>query len=143
MQLMGDPLLRVKRPERINLTAPKSATAGDTISVTGEVASATNENSGPVRVHLSYQRDRLKHRFKRRRTFASTTKELAKFQAVYDQARDLICVEETVAMVDGKFEAQLALPDSIRGACVITCCLIDNDGILAGSAKIEIKKANR
>jgi len=51
--------------------------------------------------------------------------------------------EETVAMVDGKFEAQLALPDSIRGACVITCSLIDNDGILAGSAKIEIKKANR
>ena len=143
MQLMGDPLLRVKRPERINLTAPKSAIAGDTINVAGEVTSAANEKSGPVRVQVSYQRDRLKHRFKRRRTFASTPTELAKFQLAYDQARDLVCVEQTVEMVEGKFETEIKLPDYARGDCVITSTLIGSDAVLAGSAKIEIEKAKR
>ena len=143
MQLMGDPLLRVKRPERINLTAPSSATAGHSINVAGEVASAADKKSGPVRVQVSYQRDRLKHRFKRRRTFASTPNELAKFQLAYDQARDLVCVEQTVAMVEGKFETEIKLPDYARGDCVITSTLISNDAVLAGSAKIEIEKAKR
>ena len=143
MQLLGDPLLRVKRPQRINLTAPSSATAGDTINVSGSVASAAHKTSGPVQIQVSYQRDRIKHRFKRRRTFASTPAESAKFQLAYDLARDLVCVKQTVPMVDGKFETEVELPDFIRGECVITCTMTGGDIVLAGSAKIEIKKAKR
>ena len=143
MQLLGDPLLRVKRPERIDLTAPNSATGGDTIRIAGEVANEINKASGPVQIRVSYQRDRIKHRFKRRRTFASTPVEAAKFQLAYEQARDLVCVVKTVAMVDGKFETEVVLPDYARGDCVITCTLTENDVVLAGSAKLEIEKLKR
>ena len=143
MQLLGDPLLRVKRPQQINLTAPSSATAGDTINVSGEVAIAANKKSGPVQICVSYQRDRIKHRFKRRRKFASTPMEMAKFQLAYDQARDLVCVKQTVAMVDGKFEGEVKLPDDVHGACVITSTSTDSAVVLAGSAKLDVKKAKR
>ncbi|MDB2685967.1 C25 family cysteine peptidase [Mariniblastus sp.] len=150
MQLLGDPLLRVKRPGRINVSAPSSATAGDriniagdTVNIAGDAASAVNKKLGPVIVRVSYQRDRIKHRFKRRRKFASTPAESAKFQRAYDQARDLVCVEKTVAMVDGKFSTEVELPDFARGDCVITCTVVSNDGVLAGSTKIEIEKAKR
>ena len=138
MQLLGDPLLQVKRPLRIDITAPNSATAGDTINVSGV---AVNKKSGPVQIRVSYQRDRMKHRFKRRRTFASTPTELAKFQVAYDQARDLICVEQTVAMVEGKFKSDITLPDDVYGDCVITCTATDGGAVLAGSSKIQIEKA--
>ena len=147
MQLLGDPLLRVKRPQQINLTAPSSAIAGETIHVAGETASVTgdaaNKKSGSVQIRVSYQRDRLKHRFKRRRTFAATPGAAAKFQLAYDQARDLVCVEQTVAMVEGKFEADVKLPDDVYGDCVVTCSSTDSEVVLAGSTKINIKKVKR
>ena len=46
-------------------------------------------------------------------------------------------------MVDGKFEAEVKLPDFAHGDCVITCTLTASDVVLAGSAKIEIEKAKR
>ena len=139
MQLLGDPLLRVKRPQRIDLTAPESASGGDTISVSGIAAN----KSGPLQIRVSYQRDRTKHRFKRRRKYASTPAELAKYQIAYDQARDLVCVQQTATMVDGKFEADIKLPDFTHGDCVITCSMTDSDVVWAGSAKIKIDKATR
>ena len=141
MQLLGDPLLRVQRADQIDVSAPKSATAGDTIKLSGSIDHQTHKGSGPLQIRISYQRDRIKHRFKRRRKFASTPTELAKFQVAYDQARDLVCVEQTASMVEGKFEAEIEIPDFAYGDCVITCYMSGADGIAAGSAKIKIKKA--
>ena len=141
MQLLGDPLLRVQRADQIDVSAPKSATAGDTIKLSGSIDHQTHKGSGPLQIRISYQRDRIKHRFKRRRKFASTPTELAKFQVAYDQARDLVCVEQTASMVEGKFEAEIEIPDFTYGDCVITCYMSGADGIAAGSAKIKIKKA--
>ena len=143
MQLLGDPLLRVQRGQRIDVSAPKSATAGDTIKLSGSVDHQTYKESGPLQIRISYQRDRIKHRFKRRRKFASTPTELAKYQVAYEQARDLVCVQQTATMVEGKFEAEIKIPDFTRGDCVITCTMPSADGVAAGSAKIKIKKADR
>ena len=141
MQLLGDPLLRVKRAHRIEVSAPKSATVGDTIKLSGSVDHQTHKGSGQLQIRINYQRDRIKHRFKRRRKFASTPTELAKFQVAYDQARDLVCVQQTATMVDGKFKAEIKLPDFTHGDCVITCTMPGDNGVAAGSAKIKIKKA--
>ena len=141
MQLLGDPLLRVQRARRIDITAPKSATAGDTIKLSGSIDHETHKGSGPLQIRISYQRDRIKHRFKRRRKFASTPTELAKFQVAYGQARDLVCVQQTAAMVEGKFKAEIKIPDFTHGACVITCTMPSANGVAAGSAKIKIEKA--
>ena len=143
MQLLGDPLLRVQRGQRIDVSAPKSATAGDTIKLSGSVDHQTYKESGPLQIRISYQRDRIKHRFKRRRKFASTPTELAKYQVAYEQARDLVCVQQTATMVEGKFEAEIKIPDFTHGDCVITCTMPSADGVAAGSAKIKIKKADR
>ena len=141
MQLLGDPLLRVQRADQMDVSAPKSATAGDTIKISGSIDHQAHNGSGPLQIRISYQRDRIKHRFKRRHKFASTPTELAKFQVAYDQARDLVCVEQTASMVEGKFEAEIEIPDFAYGDCVITCYMSGADGIAAGSAKIKIKKA--
>ena len=143
MQLLGDPLLRVQRTHRIDVSAPKSATAGDTIKLSGSVDHQQHKGSGPLQIRISYQRDRIKHRFKRRRKFASTPTELAKFQVAYDHARDLVCIQQTAVMVAGKFEAEIKIPDFTYGDCVITCIAPGANGVAAGSAKIKINKADR
>ena len=143
MQLLGDPLLRVQRADQIDVSAPKSATAGDTIKISGSIDHQAHNGSGPLQIRISYQRDRIKHRFKRRRKFASTPTELAKFQVAYDQARDLACVQQTATMAEGKFESEIKIPDFTHGDCVITCYMSGTDGVAAGSAKIKIKKADQ
>ena len=140
MQLLGDPLLRVKRPQKIQLSVPESATTGGTINISGTSASATHQETGALQISVRYQRDRTKNRFKRRRKFTSTPTELNKFQVAYDQARDLICVQQTATMTEGKFNAAIKLPEFAHGDCVITCTMRQGNGVLTGSAKINIKK---
>jgi len=143
IESMCDPLLRVKRAHRIDVRAPESATAGETIKLSGSVDHETHKGSGQLQIRISYQRDRIKHRFKRRRKFASTPTELAKFQVAYNRARDLVCVQQTAAMVDGKFTAEIKIPDFAYGDCVITCTMPVANGVAAGSAQIKIKKSTQ
>ena len=141
MQLLGDPLLRVNRPRQVDLSAPESATSGDTINISGTSTNATNNLTGPLQICVRYQRDRTKHRFKRRRKFASTPAEMSQYQVAYDQARDLVCLQQTAMMTDGKFKATIKLPDFAHGDCVITCTMPHRNGVLAGATNIKIKKA--
>jgi len=46
-------------------------------------------------------------------------------------------------MVNGKFKAEIKIPDFAYGDCVITCTMPGATGVAAGSAKIKIKKANQ
>ena len=64
-----------------------------------------------------------------------------RYQVAYEQARDLVCVQQTATMVEGKFEAEIKIPDFTHGACVITCTMPSANGVAAGSAKIKIEKA--
>jgi hypothetical protein len=146
MQLLGDPLLRLKKTTPIDLQAEQ---AGERVTVWGQVerphpktnAEPTRGAATKIRLQLCYQRDRLKDRFRRRRKYASTNREFSKFQTVYDQARNLVCLQKTVTTDDdGKFRTNFVLPEHVDGECVIIATTIDQNHYHTGSTKIDIDK---
>lgn len=146
MQLLGDPLLRIKTTNPIDLMAQQS---DKTITVSGQVnnfgaRSVDLSKLTPppkIRLQLCYQRDRLKQRFRRRRNYASTPAVFSKFQEVYDQSRDLVCMQNTVTTdMDGKFRIEVDLPAEVNGQCVVVATAIDQTNYHVGSTKVEIKK---
>jgi hypothetical protein len=147
MQLLGDPLLRIKKPGMIKMNAVQPD--DDTIDVSGSIGrrtlpSANQKKPAPqtqIQIQICYQRDRLKNRFRRRRKYGSTAFSFSKYQEVYDQSRDLVCMQK-MAMIDkdGRFETSFDLPAHVQGRCVVIGKASFDGRYFAGSAKIEIEK---
>lgn len=136
VQLMGDPLLRIKRPETIALSAPKFVVAGNKLEVQG-----TTSGSGKLVVELSYRRDRLKTRMPRRKEYVGTDEAFKEFQAVYEASMDQVCVREEVFVSEsGEFSVELDVPSSASGPCVIQAMLVSESGLSLGSSPIDVKK---
>ena len=112
MHLLGDPLLRLHRPEKLELELPESIVAGEAITVIG-IAKA----GGTLTVDLSYRRDRFRNRPPRRRSYQPSHEFFAAYQPVYDQTQDLICVQRSIEVTKGPFSITLPIPDDCSGAC--------------------------
>ena len=132
---MGDPLLRIKRPEKITLSIPKEAVSGESMAVKGNAPV-----EGNLTVELAYQRDRLRNRRPSRREYVATEEEFKSYQATYEQSQDLVWVKQTIAVKAGEFETNLDVPDELVGRCLVRAMLVSENSFGLGSAGIEIKK---
>ena len=106
IHLVGDPLLRLKRPEKIELHSPRQVTQGERIEVEGVV-----DSPGDVTIELAYQRDRLRYRPPRRKDYDSGERSFAQYQETYEQAQKLVWTTQTVSAVS---YTHLTLPTILR-----------------------------
>ena len=136
IHLMGDPLLRLKRPEKIEIEVPATSVAGKTVKIRGGVPA-----DGDLKIELSYQRDRLRQRFPRRREFDSSDDSLNNYQKTYEQAQNLICATIVIPVTRGAFETELTIPADAKGRCVVRAMLNGGAVFALGSQPIEVKKA--
>ena len=138
LQLLGDPLLRLPRAKQIQLGDRIDASAGDTLTISGKVPVG-----GKLTLELSYRRDRLRERFKRRRAFDPSEESLQSFQTTYDQSRQLICQRVDVEVNRGLFAAKLEIPEDVHGECVIMARLDSSSGPALGSVPVKIAKSKK
>ena len=130
-------MLRVARPLEVTFGGPAKATAGQKVVLSGK-----SPAKGQLTFELAYRRDRLKERFARRRTFDPSDETLAKYQATYDTARDLVCCRQSMEVNAGLFSTEFEIPASANGPCVIRAILKGEDGLGLGSMDLEISRAN-
>lgn len=135
IHLMGDPLLRVKRPRSIKLAVAEQGVAGETVKVTG-VAPGTGE----LTLELAYRRDRLRERRPSRRKFDPSDAALSAYQVTYEKALDSTCNAQTISVTAGPFETELLVPAGANGACVLRGRLQTSQGLAIGAQPIEISK---
>lgn len=135
IHLIGDPLLRLKRPRTIKLETPESSLAGKTIKVKGGVPA-----SGNLKVELAYERDRFRHRPPRRRTFDPSDDAFKAYQTTYEQAQDRVCTCISIPVNKGTFEAELPVPSDAVGRCVIRAMLNSDESFALGSCRLDVKK---
>ncbi len=133
LHLLGDPLLRVPRPQPIEFRGPEKAQAGQTIRVAGN-----SPMSGNLKLELVYRRDRLRQRPPMRRKFEATDDALAAYQTAYDQARDLVCCESQQWVRGGQFSTSIKIPADVHGPCVVRAALQAADGYALGAFEIDI-----
>ncbi len=138
MHLIGDPLLRLKRPQAMKISVPVVANAGAVIPVTG-----VSPGGGTYTVEVSYKRDRYRTRPPRRREYEPTEEAFDKYQVAYDNARQLVCLRADAKVVAGQFMIEVPLPANASGDCVVSVFNTAAPNIVMGSAPVFINAMKR
>ena len=143
MQLIGDPLLRLKRPQGLDLAlVPEAGAAqtrrsfvvGDRVKVRGQT-----DSPGAILVELAYQRGRSRHRPPARRQYDSSPTAFAEMQQDYARAHDCVCVRQLVQIAGGSFEADLEIPAGCAGACDVRAILLGAENVAIDSLPLTVK----
>ena len=137
IHLIGDPLLRLKRPAKIKVNAADEAIAGDKLIVSGNADAA-----GELTVELAYRRDRFRRRPPRRKEYDSSEASFKLYQETYEQTQNLVCATQKIAVSAGEFKTELTVPADAIGKCVVRAMLVSEKGFGLGSKPVEIKKAS-
>lgn len=134
MHLLGDPLLKLKRPADLNIQTPATTYPGETITIAGVA-----DQAGSILVDLTYRRDRFRNRPPRRRAYSSSNESFDNYQSVYDQIQDQVSAVATESIPAGPFTIQLTIPADCSGACHVRAMLTGPDSIALGSNEITIE----
>ena len=142
MNLLGDPLLRLRRPAKIDLQCEGETAAGQTLQVRGN-----SNTAGQLTIELVYRRDRFRTRPKRRRDFDASDEKLSDYQKTYLQAHDQVCVSKQITVAAGSFETSIDIPDDAKGECEIRAMVIgdpeQSQRFSLGSHSIKVTKLVR
>ena len=138
IQLIGDPLLRLKRPDRLELQVKHVPVIGNQIQVSG-----VSQEAGDLMIELAYPRDRFRERPRRRANYDPSNESLSEYQRTYEKTHDLVWVTKKISVGVGPFKATLPIPAEIRGDCIVRGMLQTADHFSIGSAPIEISKINQ
>ncbi len=133
--LLGDPLLRLPRPESLTLSTPAEAASGKRIAVSGQAPHA-----GQLVLKLDYARDRMHIRPPRRSEFVAEPQALASYQEIYQKANCKTCCQIALQVSAGPFQAELEIPEWARGRCVISGYLDDGEQFSLGAENVLIKQ---
>ena len=126
MNLLGDPLLRLQRPERVVIDS--LAIQDDGVSEERAISVAgTSPFAGDLVAELVYRRDRFRTRPKRRRKFDPDEAALSAYQQQYDQAHALVCSDRSAPIAAGDFKMTLNVPAAVRGDCRVRLMLSGKD----------------
>ncbi len=136
IHLLGDPLLRLSRPQKMLVKAEEIVEAGRPMNVTG-VAS----ESGELTVELVYRRDRFKKRPPYRKRYDSSDQAFRGYQDIYEQSHQLTCSTKKIFISEGPFEVQLDVPRDAGGRCAVRCMLDSEKTYGLGSSLVEVREA--
>ncbi len=138
MNLIGDPLLRIRYPRDIELHAPAVARAGEKIEIRGACAI-----DGPCQLELICRRDLLRFVPQDREQYArGEGAQAAEFKSTYARANDTCWASQAAVVKGGKFQTALEIPGDARGACHVRVFVRGEKDFALGASDIEISPAN-
>jgi hypothetical protein len=133
--ILGDPLLRLRHPQPLEVSAPAKAMAGDTLTVSGLAPF-----DGQATVDLCVRRGRLATRLPVRRAYPLDTAELGGYQEAYLRANDTRLASVSVPVVQGRFQAQLRVPLETTGECQVDAFVEGAAACALGSTAITLER---
>ncbi len=135
--LLGDPLLRIDQPSKIEVVVDGELQAGGKLRVVGN-----SEIAGRCTVELVCRRDRLKTRFVARPRYDGSDEALAEYTNVYAQANDRTWATTSFACESGEFEATLQIPNHAQGASNVRV-FVEREGKFGiGAADLYVERSD-
>ncbi len=132
--LLGDPMLRLRYPQVIELDVAAEVPAGRPLQIKG-----TCPVAGRATIELVVRRDRLAAAAPSRGEYPQTSGELAAFQEVYQRANDRRLGWVELAVENGPFVAKLDVPGTASGACHVRVFVEGRDDFAMGAADLVIR----
>ncbi len=133
--LLGDPLLRVSQPSRIDLHCPSAVESGGALVLRGVAPFA-----GTCHVELVCRRDRLTFTPPRRRTPSEEDAELREMTAVYARANDPRWYQRQFEVQAGRFAIEMQVPKAAHGPSHARLALDGDHDSVIGSADVYIRQ---
>jgi hypothetical protein len=138
IHLLGDPLLRLARPEKIKVQTEPTALSGAKARI--EIDAPFD---GQAQVELVYRRNRLTFRPKPRDQYLYSDEQLKEFQKVYEQANDRVRARKSVPLKKGPQSIELDIPQDARGQCNVRVFMASEKSFAAGGNPIRIIKSKK
>ncbi len=133
--LIGDPLLRLRYPREVHLTAPSRAVAGQSIRVVGQCPLA-----GQWVVELVSRRDRSRVAAPDRPRFQLSHEFLAAMDTMYRETNDPVWTSRTISGATTDFEIDITVPEEARGPCYVRAYLMGEDDFALGACEVFVRR---
>jgi hypothetical protein len=133
--LIGDPLMRLRHPGKIQLEAETTLTAGQTIRVTGR-----SKVAGRGTIELVCRRDRSKTPTATRSRFLPTHEFLDSFNDAYRQINDPVWTSCSFSTTGGPFEVVMDVPVEARGPCHLRAHLEGEGDFALGALDVFVRR---
>lgn len=137
--LFGDPLLRVKFPERCAVETPEIVYSTQTFPVSGVIPNATDCQTN-VRVELllaDFRSPVAKPR--RSKTFVESEETRAEFEATYRAANQFVVAASQVKTQNQRFQTNIKVPADFSGECVVRVAATDGERYWIGSHRVLVR----
>jgi len=121
--LMGDPLLRLRHPQPIDLEVPDKAIAGTQLEIRGSTPLA-----GRCRVELVCRRDLLREDPPVRHRYDPSPAIQASYDETYRKANNRCWSQRDLVIEHGAFHTTLTIPPEARGPCHVRVFVEDGTG---------------
>jgi hypothetical protein len=135
INLLGDPLLRLRHPQQIELHAAASLIGGETLQISGRCRVA-----GPGVVELVCRRDRTRQSPPPRSRFAPTHQFLQSFNETYRRANDPVWTRRAFHAPGGDFQIELPVPPEAHGPCHVRVHVVGGDTFALGATDVFVSR---
>ena len=135
INLLGDPLLRIRQPRGIQITAPPMAQAGDITSLRIE-----SEIAGTCSVELICRRGQLRNPAPARPTYVATPSALSLYDRTYEDANRQTWSRQQFTIPAGSFDVELPIPAAARGACQLRVYVTGKNAHALGIRNLFVKR---
>jgi hypothetical protein len=143
MNLLGDPMLRIRHPEPVTLTIEPTAESASTLKIRGH-----SPLDGMLTLDLIIRRDRVPEAAKQalqKQKNANKSKEdatpetaLSKIE-IYDLANQPTLAHRTLMIKAGPFETEIQIPAEAKGACAVRAFVESEENWGLGAQELTIR----
>jgi hypothetical protein len=131
--LLGDPLLTLRRPETLEVVTNERGTAGSRLEVT-----LHSQVQGQGTLELVSRRDQAKNQVAARRHFRLEESSLAAMHRDYHRANDQRWLAAGVELNGAVTRLEIEIPEGARGPCYLRCYVAGETGDALGATPIFI-----
>ena len=135
--LIGDPLLRLRYPRTIQVSASRNIEAGNVLTVTGK-----SPVNGIATVELVCRRDRLTFTPTVRTRLDTSDAARVTMNDTYQRANNHRWSSRSVATQEGNFRVALAVPAEAKGACHVRVYVEGKHECAVGATDVYIRRAS-
>lgn len=136
--LLGDPLLKVRHPQAVEVATAPEVTAGERLAIRG-----TTQLAGKARIELVVRRDRLAFAPPERNADETSLAGREERYATYERALDTRLNAAAAVFPAGPFELHLDVPATAKGDCHVRVYVEGDKACALGSADVRVRAAKR
>ena len=136
MNLIGDPLLRVPRPQAARVEAASRVAAGQSLEIRGR-----SSVDGPCTIELVVRRDRLTFTPPERKNYHENDRSRGEFRDTYRRANDPCWAVTTTICRHGEFTTRLGVPPGAAGPCHVRVFIQGDSRSAIGATDVYVARA--